>query len=193
MLSTAWASGFVHIRVRNAAPRPSVDRHDGIIVLRETESGQFILRTNLHRTDPPNEQPGSKRTELDLVEFDGVENTALGLFTIEPVAANKAILPHALKESSTAACNGIYEPARTACHCLPDCKFAIHQSSGPPVKGLPASSRNDWSRCEPNSWEWVTNSRVQDLTQQWEIPRLVELKGAFRIPHRSSHPYADSN
>src|SRR5580704_14117182 len=93
-------------------PQVGANRHNRVVILRESESGQLILRADLHRTDPSDKQSCPKRAQMNVVESDGMENTSLSFLPVEPGAANQAVLPHPLQQNRGAARDGVHKLTR---------------------------------------------------------------------------------
>jgi hypothetical protein len=50
---------------------------------------------------------------MNLVESDGMMNTALSFLSVEPVTADQAVLPYALQQNRSTAHDGIHKLTRT--------------------------------------------------------------------------------
>src|SRR5580704_15358515 len=93
-------------------PQVGANRHNRVVILRESKSGQLILRADLHRTDPSDKQSCPNRAQMNVVESDRMENTSLGFLSAKPATPNQTILPHPLQQSRGAARDGVHKLTR---------------------------------------------------------------------------------
>ena len=114
-----------------------------------------------------------------------MKNTSLGFLPAKPSAADQAVLSASLEQYRGAGSNGIDKFTCTAWHCLPTHKLAVHQSAQSPIERF-ASVLTMVKTHKVEQLRMRDEFRAQDLAQERKIARLVELNGAFRIPHSSS-------
>jgi hypothetical protein len=115
------------------------DRQDSIVIFGITESGQLILRTNLERTCPTNEQACAENRDVNVIQPEGVKHVRLDVSCVPSLAARQAGFAHALQKRRGASRNGINELARVSDFCLTAHERAVHQPAESPIKRLAAA------------------------------------------------------